>query len=205
MAKAGYELLKAKKYDPLIARLVDRLGMEATATTWLNAEAWLDLLIGSAPPMSAAERQHVEGVILPTCAIYFAMGAQIGKEDAYAYLRDFLYDSARTTGGRFAGFFSIPGGRHLAMLVAGMFVQRRYGTQAGFASKTIESSPSRLQLEVWECTYLKWCEICGAPEIASLFCDCDDKALESVPKVRFQRKGTLARGDELCDFDFELS
>lgn len=49
MPTAGYDLLKAKKYDSLIARLVDELGMEATADVWVNAEAWLDLMLASSP------------------------------------------------------------------------------------------------------------------------------------------------------------
>lgn len=205
MPKAGYDLLKSKKYDPLIAQLVDRLGMEATATTWLNAEGWLDLMLRAAPQVSDAEWRHVERSIMPICAIYSAMGAALGKDVAFELLSDYLRETAKARGRRYAALFRLPGGRRLAMLTLGVLAQRYFGASAGFEPRLLEASSRRVRLEMHACPYLKWCEASDVPEIAPLFCDCDDCAYGSIDGLAFRREGTLARGNECCDFDFELS
>lgn len=204
MPTAGYDLLKAKKYDPLIARLVDELGMEATADVWVNAEAWLDLMLASSPELSAGERKHVEGMILPTCAIYFAIGVALGKREAYELVSWHLREHASNWMSRYRGLFSIPGGRQLAMLWFGRVMRRAYGSESGFATDFVETSSKRLVMEVHDCPYLRWCRDCGAEELAPLFCENDDYAYGRVAGVDFRREGTLARGASQCDFDVAL-
>ena len=44
----------------------------------------------------------------------------------------------------------------------------------------------------------------GAPELARVFCHTDDLIGSALPEsIRYVRQGTLARGDECCDFRFE--
>lgn len=71
--------MEQAKFDSLIASLSDRLGTDATAVLWVRAERRLGELIGTAVGLSKGEKQHVEGNILPTCALYEEMSLALGK------------------------------------------------------------------------------------------------------------------------------
>ncbi len=204
MPRDGFELLNNKIYDSLISKLVDRLGMEATAEIWLNAEAWLDLLMASAPDMLESERDLVEERVLPTCAIYHAISAALGKEEAIELLRWFVRENIQHWMWRYDALFAIPGGRRIGMLLLKRDLQRDYAQDKGFDMSITESSSTRLRMEVHACPYLRWCEICGTAEVAPLFCQSDDYASAAVKGVEFTRKSTLAQGNEICDFSFKL-
>jgi hypothetical protein len=53
------------------------------------------------------------------------------------------------------------------------------------------------------CIYKDICDAKGCPELCAVFCENDDIAFSGLmPKIRFERKGTLGKGVDCCDFHF---
>jgi hypothetical protein len=54
---------------------------------------------------------------------------------------------------------------------------------------------------IQRCFYLGVLSEYGAPELTPFFCKIDDWIMEALPpSIILERRKTLGRGDELCDF-----
>ena len=72
---------------------------------------------------------------------------------------------------------------------------------AGWDFRWVEDSPDRLAYNAHRCFYLNTLSAYGAPELTPLFCKTDDWMMEHLPpSIVWQRRKTLGRGDDLCDF-----
>ena len=65
-----------------------------------------------------------------------------------------------------------------------------------------EGVPPPLIFGVHRCFYVDVLGRFGAPELTRLFCDMDDVVFENIPGVRWERKNTIGRGGEFCDFRY---
>ena len=111
MSRTARKLLEQKKFDPLVAKLSDRLGTDEAAALWVRAERRLDGLLRTTVALGKAERMHVEGYIMPTCAIYQEMAEEMGKEEALALLMGFAHSNALVNRRLFERMVSVPGGK----------------------------------------------------------------------------------------------
>jgi hypothetical protein len=96
MGKSSSKLLKGKKYDTLIARLVDRLGTDDAAALWVRAERRLDGMLTQFSSLPAGEKSQIEGFVLPTCALYFELTDAFGKDEAFQMLDDYMAEYSKT-------------------------------------------------------------------------------------------------------------
>lgn len=75
---------------------------------------------------------------------------------------------------------------------------------SGWQTETVEDSPNRLAFNISRCFALDVLSEYGVPELTPMFCETDDRLAESFPtQVHWRRKGTLGKGDALCDFCYE--
>lgn len=65
MAKNARELLGQRKYDPIVAALVGRLGVVRAAALWVRAERRLAALVEESRDLPASGREHAHGFIHP--------------------------------------------------------------------------------------------------------------------------------------------
>lgn len=49
---------------------------------------------------------------------------------------------------------------------------------------------------------MKYCELLGCKELTSTFCLSDDYVYGNMCDIAFERKGTIGRGNDRCDFYF---
>jgi hypothetical protein len=68
------------------------------------------------------------------------------------------------------------------------------------ATEILEDSPDCFAMNVYRCFILDTLAAHDAQELTSLFCNTDDWLAEEMPKVGWERKKTIGRGDDLCDF-----
>lgn len=108
MAKNARELLEQKKYDPIVATLVDRLGVDGTAALWVRAEQRLAVLIDGSQDLPALEQEHTHGFIYPVCALYLEMAEALGREEALALLMEFAHELALENRKPFEAVVTIP-------------------------------------------------------------------------------------------------
>ena len=73
----------------------------------------------------------------------------------------------------------------------------------GWDIEWLEVSKKQVAFNMHACFYLDSLTKYNAPELTPLFCDLDDLIYDGVsPHLRWQRAGTLGRGDSHCDFRF---
>ncbi|MBR3157722.1 MAG: L-2-amino-thiazoline-4-carboxylic acid hydrolase [Atopobiaceae bacterium] len=205
MSRTARKLLEQKKFDPLVARLSDRLGTDGAAALWVRAERRLDGLLKTTEALGKQERMHVEGFIMPTCAIYQEMAEEMGKEEALALLMDFARSNALVNRRFFERPVSVPGGGGLFLRGFAALQPRAFGRNAGFSVRDSSHDGSRVHFDITGCPYQRVTAELGVPELCNLFCTNDDIIYGDLPGIRFSRKGTLGRGAAVCDFDVSLA
>ena len=205
MPRTARKLLEQKKFDPLVARLSDMLGTDGSAALWVRAERRLDGMLRTTAELGKAERMHVEGFIMPTCAIYQEMAEEMGKEEALALLMDCAHFNALESRRFFERLVSAPGGKGLFLRGFAALQPRAFGASAGFSVRNTSHDCSHAHFDITECPYQRVTAGLGVPELCNLFCTNDDIIYGDLPGIKFSRKGTLGRGNAVCDFDVSLA
>ena len=198
-------LLEAKKFDGLIAALVDLLGADETAELWIRAERRLDGFLQGTDELGKQEKAHVEGYIMPTCALYLGMAEVLGRDDALAMLMAFAHDLALENRRPFELLSRLPGGKSLLIRMFAAVQPRSFGEKAGFSVRHAAHDRSHVHFDIVSCPYRRVTAELGVPELCNLFCTNDDIIYGDLPGIRFSRTGTLGRGDAMCDFDLSLA
>lgn len=204
MGKPAYELLKAKKYDVLIAMLVDRFGADETASIWLDAERRLEAFLKTTARLSSGEQLHAEGSIYPACAIYLSIADRCGREEAFQLMETFMRTVAQEAGAKLQKIVKPPFMRRIFMKGFGFVGSKMFGETAGFEQKLYETKSDHLRMDILACPYARHCAAADAPELAQLFCANDEYAYGNLPGIEFKRTGTIARGGDRCDFELTL-
>jgi hypothetical protein len=72
---------------------------------------------------------------------------------------------------------------------------------AGWEMEWVEVSKKRVAFNMRSCFYLEILNRLGVSELTPLYCWMDDLVFEGLsPNVKWDRRHTLARGDDRCDF-----
>ena len=203
MGRPSQELLKGKKYDTLIAQLVDRLGTDEAAALWVRAERRLDGMLAQSKSLPEGEKLHVEMFVLPTCAIYFELADAFGKDEAFRMVEGYMAEYSANAAKAFKRIVALPGGRGFFMRAFGKVVGLAFGKRQGFENEMHECTPNRIAYDVLACPYHRASAQMGAPEICQFFCRNDEVCYGDLDGIRFVRTGTLAKGASRCDFLIE--
>ncbi len=172
----------------------DRLAARAQAR-------YEELYDGRSRPASRALRFHLERGILPGLAMYQTLledGA--GQDEALAEMDELLRPvvsgvrSVMSLLGRFPDPFGAF--RRIEPWVV------RLGFPVGpWEMEPLENSSDCVAFDVHRCFYLDTLTEYGAPELTAVFCAPDDFVFAALPpSIRWERTGTLGRGQDRCDF-----
>lgn len=150
---------------------------------------------------SKAMKLHLERQILPGIAAYETLSAVMGKEQALAEIhrivevRSYKIKKSVSKAARFAGMYKrIP---KIFLKVT----QKTFGRDAGFDYKIYDTDKNTARLDMIKCPYHSVTARYGCPELCVCFCDSDDITYGDIhPKLKWQRNGTLGRGNDCCDF-----
>jgi len=145
---------------------------------------------------------HAVWQILPALAIYRALGED-GAESTAA--RDEVLELAWTTIGPFyrTALFWLPAlrepfpawKRSVALAMQTIF------PPAGWGRRWVADAAGRYALDITACVYLRTLSGYGAAELTPVFCWIDDQMARLLPaSIVFERAGTLALGQDRCDF-----
>jgi hypothetical protein len=71
----------------------------------------------------------------------------------------------------------------------------------GWETKIVADTRDCFEFHTYRCFYHDILRRYGAPELTSVLCKTDDWLAEALaPAIRWERTGTLGRGDDHCDF-----
>lgn len=144
---------------------------------------------------------HLEKVILPGLALYQVLLDEHGDQDRALDEVQTLFGVAfGQLGPGMARLEHLPGVFNLFRWLARRVVEYAFPAE-GWRIRWVQDDDEALAFDVQGCIYLDVLTSYGAPELAPLFCWVDDLAFESLPPwISWERTGTLARGDDCCDF-----
>jgi hypothetical protein len=153
-------------------------------------------------PNRALQKMHFETNILPALALYreFLIDG-LTREEALAKTREYLDAMAQKLRRRFQLAARLP--FFFAFLKRMMRPSMEHNfPEPGFELEWPELGKNGTGFNVQRCFYVDVLGGFGAPELTRLFCDMDDVVFENTPGVRWERKNTIGRGGEFCDFRY---
>ena len=145
--------------------------------------------------------QHFGENILPILALYLVL-KEDGREDALGLtekVANEMYNVGRKRMallGRFPFFYKLIQ-KNVRSMMANSFPDE------GWDIEWVEVSKKQVAFNMHGCFYQSALTDYNAPELTPVFCGLDDLIYDHVsPYLRWERKGTLGRGDSHCDFRF---
>ncbi|MDE7122188.1 MAG: L-2-amino-thiazoline-4-carboxylic acid hydrolase [Oscillospiraceae bacterium] len=145
---------------------------------------------------------HTVNQILPCIAFYKAVSEYTGKpEQAYAIIEEYFSKECALTAKKLQKLCGIPFVYKFVPRIMAVILHKFFGTQSGF--EMIDRSIRRdvCHIDMIKCPYFSICSAHGYPELTTVFCNGDDTAYGNMhPRLSWERKKTLGRGDTCCDF-----
>lgn len=163
-----------------------------------------DSLVAQESPEPALY-SHVYSMILPLAAVYLTLLETRPQDEAKAVSFDLLHRLIAEPGKRkIQRMMKIPGLYRLLMRFFPRLRERSFaGSPEGFSIEVKNQTTTDYLFHINRCPYLALCTKLGIPELTEAFCITDEICYENMHKhLHFERKGTLAKGNEACDFHF---
>ncbi len=198
--KRYYEKLGGFSY--LLGELRSKLGKEQTDVIVNDAVDLCNELCDKYKGLSKKEKLHTEGMIFPRAAIYLQMIKYISREEAIGLIEESVRIGVEPDRKRLHIATKIPFVRPLFFKVFHKMIGTAFNGEAGFRFEEIESDNRHYRVDVLQCSYMKYCELLGCKELTGTFCLSDDRVYGDMCGITFERKGTIGRGSDKCDFYF---
>ncbi|MBN1661787.1 MAG: L-2-amino-thiazoline-4-carboxylic acid hydrolase [Anaerolineae bacterium] len=150
-----------------------------------------------------ALRAHLEDNILPGLALYRALRQDGHHEQAALKTVERMFAASMGPRRRqLARLGRLPFFFGLLRIVTRWIMAHSYPA-AGWEVSWPREGHDVVAFDMHSCFYLTVLTEYGAPELAPVYCRLDDLLYDDLwPGVRWQRTGTLGRGDDCCDFRF---
>lgn len=145
---------------------------------------------------------HTERMIFPRAAIYLQMIKYISREEAIALINESVRKGVNPNRRRLHFITKIPLVRPLFFKTFHKMINTMFDEKSGFEFKEIEYNNKKYRVDVLKCPYVKYCELLGCKELTRTFCLSDDYVYVNMCNIAFERKGTIGRGNDRCDFYF---
>lgn len=198
--KGYYEKLGGFSY--LLNKLREKLGKEQTDVLVNDAVELCNELCNKYKGLPKKEKIHTERMIFPRAAIYLQMIKYISREEAIALIEESVRIGVEPDRKRLHIATKIPFFRPLFFKIFHKMIGTMFNKDAGFEFKEIETDSKHYRVDVLQCPYMKYCELLGCKELTATFCLSDDRVYGNMCGITFERKGTIGRGSDKCDFYF---
>ncbi len=161
---------------------------------------WRELLHDRPFFTQPALRWHLEQSILPGLALYQVMKEETGDEALAKARTGLLFDeNGRQKFAYLKPLTKIPFFFPVFRVALKRLMAQNF-PYPGWEIDWIRDDEKAIAFNIKSCIYLKVLTAYGAPELTPIFCHSDDAAMEGFTGMVFERKGTLGRGNEVCDF-----
>ncbi len=170
-----------------------------------EAESRLSRMIHEADDRgSKSIRWHMDTNMLPSIAIYLTFKAfEETADKAYEYTDEVLQISRIKARSKNEPHGRLPFGYFAFKLFCKSIMKKEYPAQ-GWDMEWIRYDRDEIHFNMKSCVYYDTTQKYNCPEMCPLFCANDDVILAGYqPAVVFERSGTIALGQQVCDFHFK--
>jgi hypothetical protein len=162
-----------------------------------------DLYAGRRHYANRALRKHLSENILPGIALYQALlDDPDTQQRAMPLVERVCTDWAVPSRRQMERLGRLPFYYPLMRVVIKPMMWFSYPAEA-WKREWVENSGAAVAFDMKGCFYLDMLDSYGVPELTAQYCQMDDLVYDGIsPQVRWDRKKTLGRGDDCCDFRF---
>ncbi|MGN0637478.1 MAG: L-2-amino-thiazoline-4-carboxylic acid hydrolase [Huintestinicola sp.] len=145
---------------------------------------------------------HTVRQIYPCIAFYKAVIDQTGQQEtAYNIIDGYFKKRAGASAKFLQKILKIPFVYNIVPNIMTVVIRKIFGRKSGFEMTEHKTEGKVCHIDMLICPYYSACSACGCAELTVAFCNSDDVAYGNLhPKLSWERRKTLGRGDDCCDF-----
>ncbi len=149
---------------------------------------------------------HMTKNIFPVLSYYMSLLENgFSTEQAYTNTLEVTQKHAEIEKRKNERLAKIPFFYYLFKIFSKKVMDKTYPVE-GWETEWIRYDNKEVYFNLKSCVYFEVTNQYGHPELCTVFCANDTTAFSGyLPKVKFERSGTIAEGKELCDFHFKNS
>lgn len=149
---------------------------------------------------------HTVKKIFPCIAFYKAITECTNqRERAYAIIDGYFTDSCKIYAKKLQKLCRIPFAYKLVPRIMASVIHKSFGEKSGFEMIEHQVKGKECHIDMIKCPYFTNCSAYGCPELTTVFCNSDDVSYGNMhPNLSWERKKTLGRGNDYCDFILKI-
>ena len=179
-------------------------GQETGAAIFQRTETiYRELLQNTEQPKSDAVKEHMQRKLFPPMAYYKALRAKgIDQDKALEYVRRETRQAAAVKHGEMNKIARLPFAYTIYRMGVKKHMKKNF-PEEGWTTEWVRCDGTEIHFNLRRCIYQELTEQYNCPELCCVYCENDDISFSSLlPKIRFERTGTLGNGADCCDFHF---
>ena len=148
-----------------------------------------------------AIRYHMTVKLFPAMSYYKALQA-FGIDDAIEKVKKETHKAALMNKQKNAKFARMPFVFTMYRMGVKKHMAKNFPPE-GWKTEWVRCDGKEIHFNLCSCLYYDICTENGCPELCQVYCENDNIAFSGLmPKIRFERVGTIGEGAECCDFHF---
>ena len=150
-----------------------------------------------------AIREHIQMKLLPPMAYYKALLAEgYDNHTSLDFVRKETIKTAEKKKAAMSRMSRLPFSYSIYRMCVKKFMMKNFPS-AGWKTEWIRCDGKEIHFNLHSCIYWDMCCKYDCPEICTVYCENDNISFSGLlPKIRFERSGTLGNGADYCDFHF---
>lgn len=183
---------------------IQKFGAEKGTAVFRQTEALYQELIDRADYReSDAVRDHLQRKLFPPMAYYKALCADgISKEKALEYVKQETHKAASIKREEMKKLANMPFAYTIYRMGVKKHMKKNF-PDSGWQTEWVRCDGREIHFNLHRCIYWELTNQHECPELCCVYCENDDISFSGLmPKIRFERKGTLGNGAACCDFHF---
>ena len=183
---------------------VQTFGAEKGSAIFQQTEAlYQKLLSGADYKNSDAVKEHLQRKLFPPMAYYKVSCANgISKEKALEYVKQETHKAASVKRVEMKKLANLPFAYSIYRMGVKKHMRKNF-PDAGWQTEWIRCDRKEIHFNLHRCIYRDLTNQYGCPELCCVYCENDDISFSGLmPRIRFERNGTLGNGAPYCDFHF---
>ena len=183
---------------------VQTFGAEKGSAIFQQTEAlYQKLLSGADYTYSDAVKEHLQRKLFPPMAYYKVLCANdISKEKALEYVKQETHKAASVKRDEMKKLANLPFAYSIYRMGVKKHMRKNF-PDAGWQTEWIRCDRKEIHFNLHRCIYRDLTNQYGCPELCCVYCENDDISFSGLmPRIRFERNGTLGNGAPYCDFHF---
>ncbi len=191
-----------KKKQFIKAEMDRQISAELSEKIWKQSTALLARILRKYADIPDGVHAHTDVFIFPSAAVYLMAQKYVRKEQAYSFIENAAAERTEKLGSMLAKTMKLPFVRDIFINMMDRMTKKKFGKECGFQNRFYPKKKGEYRMDILACPYCKYFTELGCPELTKIFCENDERGYGNLPGLKFERKTTLGKGGDRCNFYF---